>query len=68
MLVYNQINKSQWPQLAQRTRLEKLELKDFIAEVFAEVQRDGDGAVRNYANKYDKIVADDFSYTLNPQV
>ncbi len=55
---YSDLNKSEIAQLVQRNVDPANEIRTIVEEVLATVQQNGDSALFDYANKFDKVVLD----------
>ena len=58
-------DREQWQNLTQRPLAEQVKLNDIVNTVFAEIQRDGDKALRKYSLLFDK--ANLQSFAVKPQ-
>ena len=65
MQTYNNPKPSEWPALCKRPVANAAELDTLAKEVFARVEAEGDGALRVYTEKFDKVRLDDI--TLAPK-
>lgn len=50
--------RSQWPELLQRPVLDTTALETSVGNILAAVKQEGDAAVRNYAQQFDKVTLD----------
>jgi len=58
MKTYFNPNKNEWKQLIARPAVEKANLYKLVDEVFADIQQNGDAAVRNYCRQFDQVELD----------
>ncbi|SKB74777.1 histidinol dehydrogenase [Soonwooa buanensis] len=65
MIITKYPQKSDWKNLVQRPTLEKQNLKSLIAEVFDNVSKNGDEALRFYSKKFDSAEIADFRVSRN---
>lgn len=59
MLLYSNPPRSSWSELATRSALCALDLFDTIRPIFAAIQAEGDGALREYERRFDHVALDD---------
>ena len=59
-------DRSAWRELVRRPTLESSEtLRDQVRAILAEVELDGDAALRRFADKFDGVVPKDFRVSVN---
>ncbi|VAW28762.1 hypothetical protein MNBD_BACTEROID07-887, partial [hydrothermal vent metagenome] len=56
MRIYKNIQKSEWPQLCRRPKLQTGTLDKLVNEVFEKVKTSGDAALKAYTRQFDKVV------------
>ena len=56
MRIYKNIQKSEWPQLCRRPKLQTGTLDNVVNEVFENVKASGDAALKAYTRQFDKVV------------
>ena len=54
-------NRSGWEKLSQRPSAEQVSLTGLVNQVFSEIQKDGDTAVRKYSALFDKVKLESFA-------
>lgn len=55
MKIYNNINRDEWPELCRRPQVNTAELGTIVNQVFDAVQNNGDAAVLQYTEQFDKV-------------
>lgn len=60
MKIYNNPPKSEWEAILQRPTLEVKQLDDIVRNVLEDIRNNGDEAVANYTEKFDKAQLSDF--------
>ena len=58
MRIYKNIQKSEWPQLCRRPKLQTGMLEKLVNDVFADVSISGDVALKAYTRQFDKVTLD----------
>ncbi len=56
MRIYKNIQKSEWPQLCRRPKLQTGTLDKLVTEVFENIKISGDAALKAYTLQFDKVV------------
>lgn len=54
-------NRKDWQKLAQRPSTEQISLSGLVNQVFGEIQKDGDAAVRKFSTLFDKVELETFA-------
>lgn len=54
-------NRSDWEKLSQRPSVEQVSLTGLVNQVFSEIQKDGDTAVRKFSLLFDKVELESFA-------
>lgn len=64
MNIYKNPKRENWTELTKRPFFKKQEISETIKEIFAEVERNGDQALINYAEKFDSAKINQLQITL----
>lgn len=56
-------NREDWQKLTQRPSAEQVSLTGLVNQVFSEIRRDGDNALKKYSLLFDKVELDSFAVT-----
>ncbi len=64
--VYNNPPRSEWDEICRRPQEDPEAMRESVAEIFAQVSRDGDAAVRRLTEQYDNVSLGNYRVDLSP--
>src|SRR5450432_3894354 len=53
-------SKDKWSEIIQRPKINDAELKNIVADILADVKKNGDAAIKKYTLQFGKVLLDDF--------